>query len=250
MGTQTAIAWTDHTFNPWIGCQEVSAACDHCYARDWAQPKTRFRGLWGRPSATPRHRTRTWNEPRVWERSAARAGERQRVFCASLADVFEVHPQLDDWRRELWTIIEQTPHLDWLLLTKRPEQLVRMLPSAWSTSPRDNVWLGTTVESPRWADIRIPRLLAAPAVVHFVSAEPLLEPLELERYLGPDRVNWVITGGESGPVHRPMDPDWSRSIREQCRAAGIAFFHKQGSHRYPGRDVELDGRLEHAWPRQ
>jgi len=251
MGTLTTIGWTDHTLNTHVGCQEASAGCDHCYARDWANRYTRWRGLWGRPAHTPRKRTSaaTWAQAGAWERAAIREGRQHRVFCNSLSDIFEVHPDLDAIRADLWQLIEDTPHLDWLLLTKRPEQIGRLLPPAWLESPRENVWLGTTAELQRWVDIRIPRLLRVPAAVHFVSAEPLLGPLDLTSYLGTDRVNWVISGGESGPEHRPMDLDWVRGIRDQCARGGAAFFHKQGAHRYPGREVELDGRLEHAWPR-
>jgi protein gp37 len=118
----------------------------------------------------------------------------------------------------------------------------------YAEQPRPYVWLGTSAETQKWADIRIPRLLSVPAVVHFVSAEPLLGPLDLEQHLGPRDVSWVITGGKSGAGFRPLDGDWARSIRDQCARAGVAYFHKQGSHRYPGGDVELDGRLEQAWP--
>jgi protein gp37 len=250
MAERTAIAWTDHTFNTHVGCQEASPGCDHCYAREWANRYERWRGLWGRPALTPRRRTSAayWRTPFAWEREAIADGRQHRVFCNSLSDIFEAHPELDPIRADLWALIGQTPHLDWLLLTKRPEQIGRLLPVEWLEHPGENVWLGTSTETQRWADIRIPRLLAVPAVVHFVSAEPLLGPLELERHLGPREVNWVITGGESGTGFRPMDLDWVRSIRDQCARAGAAFFHKQGAHRYPGRDVELDGRIEHAWP--
>jgi hypothetical protein len=144
------------------------------------------------------------------------------VFCNSLSDIFEAHPDLDPIRRDLWALIEQTPHLDWLLLTKRPEQIGRLLPLQWLEQPRENVWLGTSAETQRWADIRIPRLLSVPAVVHFVSAEPLLGPLDLEQHLGTREVNWVITGGESGAGFRPMDLEWVRSIRHQrARRRGV-----------------------------
>jgi protein gp37 len=250
MGKVTSIGWCDHTFVAWVGCNEVSPACDHCYAREWAKRYGRWRGLWGPPRDTPRKRTSVayWRQPLLWDRDAARDHVRHRVFLNDYSDTFEVHAQLDPWRQDLWNLVESTPHLDWLLLTKRPEQIARMLPPDWLSSPRPNVWLGTTAETQRWATLRIPRLLQVPAVVHFVSAEPLLDELDLSSYLGAERINWVITGGESGASFRSMDVEWVRAIRDQCRAAGAAFFHKQGAHRYPSRGVELDGRLEHAWP--
>lgn len=250
MGKTTSIAWTDHTFWAWFGCNEVSQACDHCYAREWGTRYTSWRGHWGPPRSTPRKRTSAgyWREPLKWDRDAERDGVRRRVFANDYADTFEVHPQLNPWRQDLWKLIEDTPHLDWQLLTKRPEQIGRMLPAHWIEHPRNNVWLGTTAESQRWVDLRIPRLLSVPAVVHFISAEPLFEALDLSHYLNAAGINWVITGGESGAGFRAMDLDWVRSIREQCTAAGVAFFHKQGEHRYPSRNVALDGKFEHAWP--
>jgi protein gp37 len=165
-----------------------------------------------------------------------------------MADVFEHHPSLDEPRHRLWELIERTPSLDWLLLTKRPQNIARMLPRQWLDHPRENVWLGTSAESQVWADLRIPRLLSVPAVVHFVSAEPLIGPLDLSRFLGADGVNWVIGGGESGPEYRRMEVEWARALISQCRHTGVAYFHKQGSARYPSREQEIDGRLWHEFP--
>ena len=145
MAENSGIEWTTHTFNPWIGCTKVSAACDNCYAEAWDH---RFGGeRWG-PRA-PRTRTKTWGNPVKWNRQAEGAAERPRIFCASLADVFDNHRSIQDtWRRELWALIDQTPNLDWLLLTKRPQNIVKLAPERWFTGgiPR-NVWLGTTVEN-------------------------------------------------------------------------------------------------------
>lgn len=243
MAKNTAISWAHHSWNPWWGCLEVSAGCDFCYARLLAERWGHQ--VWGPPHDTSRRLfgDAHWAEPRRWDRAAAAAGERRRVFCASMGDVFEVHPMLDAERRKLWILIEETPWLDWLLLTKRPEQIGRMLPPAWLTSPRPNVWLGTSVEDQAAADLRIPRLLSVPAAVHWLSCEPLLGPVDLTPWLWESPVvDWVIVGGESGPRYRPMDVAWARALRDQCQQAGTAFWFKQGANRLPGRDVLLDGR--------
>lgn len=253
MAENSKIEWTDHTFNPWVGCTKISPACDHCYAEGWAK-RTGGADLW----QGERRRTTdaNWRQPLKWNREAERDGVRRKVFCASLADVFD-NQVLVEWRTDLWRLIRETPHLDWLLLTKRPQNIAKMLPGPLSTHPRPwpNVWLGTTVENQEEADRRIPHLLAVPAAVRFLSCEPLLGPVRLHdlqlgnhyvidslrgeswrwgaegvRYdLRRDlaRINWVIVGGESGPNRRPMDLAWARSIRDQCAAAGVAFFGKQ-----------------------
>lgn len=280
MAENSKIEWTDHTFNPWIGCTKVSPACDHCYAEAW---DARFKGhRWGPHAPRTKTSAANWRKPLKWNREAEERGIRYRVFCASLADVFDNHPSIDpQWRLELWELIAETPNLDWLLLTKRPQNIVRFLPDEWGSGewgePWSNVWLGTTVENQTEADRRIPHLLATPAAVRFVSAEPLLGPVDITRWLSirwqcsscrgyfsgahkqtcPDcssvggwcgshafngrgrspnpvfpaqsgrGIDWVIVGGESGPNARPMHPDWARSLRDQCAAAGVAFFFKQ-----------------------
>lgn len=239
MGEVTKIAWTDATFNPWLGCQKVSPGCTSCYAETLVTGRMRL-PVWGPPKTTERKRTSAanWREPLRWNKRAAANGVRERVFCASLADVFEDHPMVAPWREELFAMIEQTPALDWLLLTKRPENLLRTLPTDWLEEPRPNVWLGTTVEDQRRADERIPHLLATPAAVRFLSCEPLLEAVALSPYLVDDlyrmgrasrrtEIDWVIVGGESGPGARPFDLAWARSIVRECRDAGVACFVKQ-----------------------
>lgn len=223
----TKIEWCDHTFNPWVGCTKISPACDNCYAETWAR-RTGHAELWagGRWHTSPAN----WRAVHRWHKDALGLAQRPRVFCASLADVFDNQvPRA--WREHLWGLIFNTPQLDWLLLTKRPQNIEAMLPKicAW---PLENVWLGTTVENQEEADRRIPHLLAVPAVVHFASCEPLLGPVDLRQYLGPylsgkPALNWVIAGGESGPKARPMHPDWARSLRDQCFNAGVPFFFKQ-----------------------
>lgn len=244
MAENSKIEWTHHTFNPWIGCTKVSPGCDHCYAAAW---DARWGNGWG-PHQRRRTSAANWRKPLAWDRDAAEAGIRARVFCASLADVFDNDGAITSgWRGDLWHLIHRTPNLDWLLLTKRPQNLARYLcPDEYGDLPIwgygwPNVWLGTTVENQTEADRRIPHLLATPAAVRFVSAEPLLGPVDLERAwlersdgifpMGAASnlfgLDWVIVGGESGPGARPMHEGWARSLRDQCQAAGVAFFMKQ-----------------------
>lgn len=225
------IEWCDHSFNPWHGCVKVSPGCQHCYAE--TLDKRFGRAVWGPAKTTARMEMSAdyWKQPLKWDKEARKAGERRRVFCASMADVFEDHPQLEWPRANLWGLIETTPNLDWLLLTKRPENILRMVPRQWwEDEPPANVWYGTSVESQEYADKRIPELIHVPAVVRFLSCEPLLGPVDLSPWLDPTSLcylNWVICGGESGPGARPMHPDWARSLRDQCQDAGVAFHFKQ-----------------------
>src|SRR5271155_1261394 len=222
MAKYSKIEWTDHTFNPWIGCTKVSEACDDCYAEEGDNRWHWTAQGWG--PGKPRRRTaaENWKEPLKWDRAAAATGTRSRVFCASLADVFdrEVDPA---WRADLWELIRQCPHLDWQLLTKRPQLITSFLPSDWG-SGWPNVWLGTSVENQPRADQRIPHLVAVPAVVHFLSVEPLLAPISFKSLAD---IEWIIVGGESGPTPRPMAPSWVLDIQAQCTSAGIPFFFKQ-----------------------
>src|SRR5260221_12254050 len=227
MGEATGIAWCDHTFNPWSGCFKVSRGCTNCYAetltKRWGQD------VWG-PAQTTQRRLfgeKHWNEPRLWNKKAEQAGERRRVFCASMADVFEEHPQLITERAKLWPLIDETPWLDWLLLTKRPENIHNMMPVKWLDKfhfPK-NIWVGTSVENEEYAHKRIPWLLDIPASVHFLSCEPLLGAIDLSPWLS--LLQWVIVGGESGPKHRPMDLDHARTIVNQCLAWNVPVFFKQ-----------------------
>ena len=264
MAENTKIEWTDHTFNPWEGCQKVGPGCDHCYAET---RNARFAGgtaiNWG-PGA-PRRRTSAsnWALPKRWNAQSdtfmAQHGRRQRVFCASLADVFDnaVDPQ---WRADLFALIAATPNLDWLLLTKRIGNVRGMLAelahgndpdlSLLDMMPLPNVWLGATVVNQEEADRDIPKLLAVPAAKRFLSIEPLLGTIDLGlcdcdkgSVAGPGgaggvtcpkcsgtggrMLDWVIVGGESGPGARPIHPDWARSIRDQCELAGVPFLFKQ-----------------------
>jgi protein gp37 len=184
VGEQTSIAWCHHTFNCWWGCSNVSPGCSRCYAHTWAK-RTGF-DLWGAKGERRTFPEKHWREPLAWNAAAQRAGERRRVFCASMADVFEDHPALPPERAKLWPLIEATPWLDWLLLTKRIENVSGMVP--WGESWPENVWIGTSVENQEWADERIPILLKVPAIVRFLSVEPMLGPVTLWQvdHDGPD----------------------------------------------------------------
>lgn len=276
MGANTKIEWAHHTMNPWRGCTKVSAGCDHCYAMTMSKRNPAVLGIWGPDGARAIAADDYWAKPLAWNKSAAVAGERHRVFCASLADVFEgpetmpaeAWPKVEAARLRLFNLILQTPHLDWLLLTKRPQNIHNMVPGDWLVPPGsfkvlpyrggwpENIWIGTSTENQAAADERIPHLLRVPARVRFLSCEPLLGPVDVSRWLGrcpscgtpegayvscsyceayPDArgVQWVIAGGESGAKARPMHPQWARSLRDQCKAAGVAFFMKQWGEELP-----------------
>lgn len=245
MADTTNIEWCDSTFNPWIGCTRVSPACDDCYAAR-STPARTLGVAWG--PGEPRRRTSdaNWKLPEQWQRQAAafraQHGRRRRVFCASLADVFD-NEVPDEWRVDLFKLIAATPDLDWLLVTKRIGNVARML-GDWQTVPLlPNIWLGITVVNQPEYDRDIGKLLRIPAAVRFLSLEPMLGPLDLglmtyaeaaERSGGGivlttrrRALDWVICGGESGPKARPMHPDWARSLRDQCAAAGVPFLFKQ-----------------------
>jgi protein gp37 len=220
MGENTNIEWCDSSFNPWWGCEEVSPACDKCYARSWAH-RLGMDGLWEgeRRFFGDAH----WREPLKWARQAK--GRRPRVFCASMADVFDNHPAVTGSRLRLWQLIEQTPELDWLLLTKRIGNAKRMLPMHWLKHMPRHVWLGISAVTQEEAERDIWKLVEIPAAVRFISFEPLLEPI----VIGLDAINWIVVGGESGGRARPMQPDWARVLLASARRSNAAFFMKQGS---------------------
>lgn len=272
MGQNSKIEWTHHTFNPWRGCTKVSPGCTNCYAEKLSMRNPKTLGVWGDNGTRVVAVESYWRQPVKWNREAKEAGERRRVFCASLADVFEDRPELVEPRYRLFDLINNTPDLDWLLLTKRPENVNRIYDDIGNHFGWDenmsvmNIWLGTTVENQEYANQRIPELLNVPAVVRFLSCEPLLGPVSLEhvnfgneiavdvhdvlfpqwgpRYPGNgnpfpqlpgNSIDWVICGGESGPHARPMHPLWALSLRDQCKRAGVPFFFKQ------------NGRYAHQW---
>lgn len=227
------IEWTDHTHNFWVGCQKVSPACDHCYAESWAK-RTGHPELWN----GERRRTTeaNWRKPLKWDHTdgadylEGMRISRPRVFTNSLADFFD-NQVPEQWRADAWATISATPNLDWLILTKRAQNIHKMLPPGWGDG-WPNVWLGTTAENQEEYDRRVPYLNAAPAAVHFVSYEPALGPLHLS--IGGHRVDWIIAGGESGPHARQCDVAWFRELRDDCSHFGIKFFMKQmGGKRKP-----------------
>lgn len=268
MSGESKIEWTDSTFNPWIGCTKVSPGCDHCYAEAWDRrfAESGHATHWGPGKARRRTSESNWRQPVRWNAAhdafLAEHGRRRRVFCASLADVFD-NEVPDDWRWDLFRVIAATPNLDWLLLTKRIGNALKMLneaaaaveddfagASTWDRSPWANVWIGATVVNQEEADRDIPKLLDTPAAKRFISIEPMLGDIRLGSFLqrspsaafangcvtpdmpawtriGATAIDWVICGGESGRHARPMHPDWARSLRDECSAAGVPFLFKQ-----------------------
>jgi protein gp37 len=234
MGSTTVVAWTERTFNSWRGCTKISPGCKHCYMFT-AQER------YGRdPSVVVR--TKTWGDPVRWQKAAAAAGRTEMVFTCSWSDWF--HEGADQWRDEAWALLKSTPNLQYQILTKRPERILDHLPADWGNG-YSNVWLGVSVEDRRFGLPRIDVLRPVPATVRFLSVEPLLEDLGQLDLTG---IDWVIVGGESGPDFRPMDHDWARSIRDQCDAAGVAFFMKQSAAPRTEMGIELDGVIRRDYP--
>lgn len=254
MGENSAISWTDHTFNPWWGCTKVGLGCDHCYAE--AFDKRVGGSHWG--AGASRRLIKDWSAPRKWQKTAERHQATARslglpepkgpwVFCASMADVFdnEVAPE---WRGRLWDLVRETPALRWIFVTKRIGNAAKMLPDDWTSGAFSHCGLVSTIVNQAEADRDIPKLLATPAAWRGLSMEPLLGSVDLTWALGNPldiaaeflrrgqfapgletlrRLDWIIVGGESGPGARPMHPDWARAIRDQCAAAGVPFHFKQ-----------------------
>lgn len=238
MGENTKIEWCEHTHNFWVGCQKVSPACDHCYAESWAK-RSGHPELWD----GERRRTKTWAEPHKWNR---RAIARPKVFTNSLADFFD-NQIPNEWRQDAWRVIDETPNLDWLILTKRPQNIEKMLPdfNGWG-SGWPNVWLGMTAENQEEYDRRANHLYKVPAAVRFISYEPALGPLTIGRDAPLD---WLIAGGESGPHCRTAKMSWFEDIRDQCKRQGIFFFMKQiGGKRKPFPEIPT-GLMVREFPR-
>lgn len=237
MGEQTKIEWTDHTFNPWQGCQRVSPGCENCYAEAFS--KWTGHKVWG-PTAPRRFfGDKHWGEPGKWDRAAAEAGVRRRVFCASFADVLEKRDDLVPQRARLWRLIDDLRHLDWLLLSKRPENGPLFLP--WmvdASDPWPHVWVGATGENDEYAKRRAAALRKIRAVVRFMSYEPALGPVDWDAVLGEGGIHWLIIGGESGPGAREAHVEWMTAALEACRRHGVSPFVKQ-----LGRFPRADGKL-------
>jgi protein gp37 len=263
---KTGIAWTDHTFNPWWGCVPVSPGCDNCYAETFSHRLGL--DLWGPKAPRRFFGDKHWNEPRRWNREALETfGRPARVFCASMADVFEDRRDLDPWRERLFALIEETPNLRWQLLTKRPENMRRLAPARWDEAWPSNVWAMTTAENMKMFLRRADHLARIPAGVLGISAEPLIEaldfddePIDPESPGGPFSlldffgISWVIVGGESAQRRedaRPFNLAWARKIVDHCRRYDIAvfvkqlgarpFLHEQGSidHQQPGLSLKV-----------
>jgi protein gp37 len=269
MADRSKIEWTEATWNPVTGCVEVSEGCDHCYARTFAE---RWRGVTGHPYEQGfdlRIHPDRLDQPLRWKRPRV-------VFVNSMSDLFQDGVP-DVFIAQVYRVMHESPRHTFQILTKRPGRMAstlgRWTEAVWPLAeicdppvpgmkwPLPNVWLGTSVETQKWANVRIPKLLDTPAAVRFVSVEPMLGPVDLSEWVSPARarrdagvessagLDWVIVGGESGPGARPMRPDWARTIRDQCVAAGVAFFFKQWGGRTPkagGR--ELDGRTWDEMP--
>lgn len=242
MAEQSAISWTDATFNPWIGCTRVSPGCDHCYA---ARDNERRKWVPGWGAGVPRRRTKTWRDPISWNAKAAQTGYRPRVFCASLADVFD-NEVPDEWRTDLWQLFRDTPNLRWIVLTKRIGNVLKMVPADW---PFAHVGIMATMVNQEEYDRDRLKLSAVPAPWRGISAEPLLGRIILDHADARKNLHWVITGGESGPSHRPLDMDAVRYLRDQCADLGVTFHHKQnGGLRGKDGGCLVDGVEHKAFP--
>lgn len=243
MGANSKIGWTNHTWNPWTGCQKISPGCEHCYAEAWSKRSGLVK--WGPAGTRKRTSEANWEEPYRWDRAAKKLATPARVFCASLADFLEDREELIPWRADAIRAMKETRWLQWMILTKRPENAEKLLPREWfqCSGPKgnylwpDNVWIGATVESQKYVVPRVHHLMQCPAPVRFLSCEPLLEEVSLRQALGLS-IDWVIVGGESGPGARPFDVAWGEKIVNECRDAAVKCFFKQfGSRPY----VEDDG---------
>lgn len=244
MAEVTSIEWCDATLNLWWGCTKVSDGCKFCYAEQLSDQRYK-KGAWG-PKGV-RTEVKSWRSTlNKISKRAKEEGRRLRVFCQSMSDTFEGTETCGDanfevisrLREDLGKAILNHPELDFLLLTKRPENVLKYGPLGYLWTREgipDNVWVGTSVEDQETADKRIPELLKIPAKVRFLSCEPLLGPVDLQypTFNGADSIEslegirWVICGGESGLNARPMHPDWARSLRNQCDCAKVPFFFKQ-----------------------
>ena len=250
MGERTGISWTDRTFNPWVGCTKVSPGCTNCFAERIVEvfPMNKGKGAFRRLEVT-----QTWHDPIKWNAAAAAKGVHELVFMGSMLDFF--HEGGDQWRDAVWKLVRDTPNLEYQILTKRPERIAQCLPEDWwDDGGYQNVWLGTSVETQKYADLRIPLLLGVVAKVHFLSCEPLLGPLSIGPYLdqsespGAESVQWVIVGGESGPNFRPMQTECAWEIWNQCNYEGVPFFGKQRSAVKNETPLLINGREWKAFP--
>ena len=217
------IKWTTHSWNLWEGCSRVSPGCLRCLAEN-ASDHPWGRLTWG-PDGNRRQIASTWSDPHKWHRDVIETGVRARVCCSSLADIFDEHPSIEPmWRHHLWKTIRETPCLDWLLITKRPENFKEFLPDDWGHG-YPNACLIVSVENQDFAAQRIPVLLETPASRRALTVEPMIGPVHLSPWI--DQLDWVIVGGESLTGARPMNPNWVREIRDLCHVHSRPFFFKQ-----------------------
>lgn len=229
------IEWTDHTWNPWIGCLKVSPGCKHCYMY---REQERYKHD---PKVITRTKPATFNVPLTWHEPA-------KVFTCSWSDFFI--EQADAWRAEAWDIIRRTPHLTYQVLTKRPENIMGRLPDDWG-SGYQHVWLGVSVESQEYLQ-RAVLLATIPAEIRFISYEPALGLVDFAPVLAAGRIHWLISGGESGYHPRPAKAAWFEAARDVCQRHNVAYFHKQngGSRKVAGAwgGKELAGSIYHGFP--
>lgn len=243
----TLIEWAHHTVNFWWGCVfarfpdgTIRQECVNCYAKMMAALFSRGKATWGADGARWIRHEAARRELYKLDKSAHERGVRERIFINSMSDTFEDRADLNEARGFLWDACKFVTNLDMLLLTKRPENVRRMVPESWLTNWPAHVWIGTTVGTQKAADEVLEPLRDVPAAIRFLSVEPLLEPVKFESLHG---IHWVIVGGESGAKARAMEADWVRDIREQCSNAGVAFFFKQwGGVRKKDAGRSLDGR--------
>lgn len=249
MSEATIIAWTDHTFNAWMGCEKVSDGCRNCYAATLTKNRM-GRDLWGR--SAPRQVTKEpWKSVKRWHENASESIESgvfgesgsRLVFLGSLMDWAEGRDDLDSVRERMWQTVRDCPNLWFQMLTKRPQNIRKYLPSDWGDG-YPNVWLGTSIEDMRVAN-RADYLRDIPAVVRFISYEPALGSLA---DLDIGGIDWVIYGGESGSGYRPEDKEWAREMRRKCADTGAAFFHKQSAAYRTEMGIELDGEIIRQFP--
>jgi protein gp37 len=240
---RTAISWTDHTANFWIGCQKISPGCAHCYAATLAAGRMGLR-VWGPAQTTPRRPGKgVYADLRKWNRES-QPSDRRKVFVGSMMDWAEDHPDAEALRPRIWEAIREHDRLIFQPLTKRADRIAGLLPPFWDEI-RERVWLGVSIEDNDYT-WRADFLRPLDAAVRFVSYEPALGPLDRLDLTGLD---WVIYGGESGPGFRPEDKQWARDMRDRCVAAGVAFWHKQSAAYRPETGIELDGEIVREFPR-
>jgi len=238
MGMDSSIEWTDHTFNPWWGCSKVSPGCGNCYADNLS--KRYNYNIWGKDAPRRFLSEANWKLPLKWNALAIAETTRKRIFCASMADVFENRTDLIKPRERLFELIKQTPMLDWQLLTKRPQNIEKLIPEF----NLPNVWLGTSAEDQeRWNE-RVSVLMSLPATIRFVSAEPLLGPIDMNGIFP----EWLIVGGESGHGARPMEKSWVESLQKQSEGKTAFFFKQWGGVRKKQAGRELNGKIYGDFP--